>query len=61
MLNVSDLSVSYGLHRALAGVYLNVSPGEIVVLLGANGCRKKYAAAHYLRRVRGDMPKAGLN
>lgn len=40
MLNVSDLSVSYGLHRALAGVHLNVSAGEIVVLLGANGAGK---------------------
>lgn len=40
MLSISDLSVSYGLHRALAGVSLNVSPGEIVVMLGANGAGK---------------------
>ncbi|MEX3010669.1 ABC transporter ATP-binding protein [Hoeflea sp. TYP-13] len=40
MLSVTDISVSYGLHRALAGVSLNVSPGEIVVILGANGAGK---------------------
>lgn len=40
MLNISDLSVSYGLHRALAGVSLKVELGEIVVMLGANGAGK---------------------
>ena len=40
MLSISDLTVSYGLHRALAGVSLTVSPGEIVVMLGANGAGK---------------------
>ena len=40
MLNVTNLSVSYGLHRALADVTLNVAPGEIVVILGANGAGK---------------------
>jgi len=40
MLSITSLSVSYGLHRALAGVSLNVSAGEIVVMLGANGAGK---------------------
>lgn len=40
MLKISDLTVAYGLHRALTGVSLNVSPGEIVVMLGANGAGK---------------------
>ena len=40
MLTITDLSVSYGLHRALAGVSLTVAPGEIVVMLGANGAGK---------------------
>jgi len=40
MLEVRGLSVSYGKHQALAGVDLDVKPGEIVVMLGANGAGK---------------------
>ena len=40
MLEVRGLSVSYGQHRALAGVDLAVRAGEIVVMLGANGSGK---------------------
>ena len=40
MLSVSGLSVRYGKHLALDGVSLSVGPGEIVVMLGANGAGK---------------------
>jgi branched-chain amino acid transport system ATP-binding protein len=40
MLEVRDLSASYGKHLALAEVALDVNPGEIVVILGANGAGK---------------------
>ncbi|WP_193170956.1 ABC transporter ATP-binding protein [Nisaea nitritireducens] len=40
MLEVRDISVSYGLHEALHGVSITVEPGEIVVILGANGAGK---------------------
>ena len=40
MLEVEDLSVAYGKHRALDGVSLSVNTGELVVLLGANGAGK---------------------
>jgi branched-chain amino acid transport system ATP-binding protein len=37
MLEVQNLSVQYGQHRAVDGVALSVAQGEIVVILGANG------------------------
>jgi acyl-CoA reductase-like NAD-dependent aldehyde dehydrogenase/ABC-type branched-subunit amino acid transport system ATPase component len=40
MLDVADLSVSYGKHLAISGVSLSVGRGEIVVMLGANGAGK---------------------
>src|SRR5262245_43347685 len=40
MLEVSQLSVSYGKHLALDRVGLTVGRGEIVVMLGANGAGK---------------------
>jgi ABC-type branched-subunit amino acid transport system ATPase component len=40
MLEVSAVSAFYGKHRALDSVSLNVSRGEVVVILGANGAGK---------------------
>jgi acyl-CoA reductase-like NAD-dependent aldehyde dehydrogenase/ABC-type branched-subunit amino acid transport system ATPase component len=40
MLDVAQLSVSYGKHLALLDVSLSVGRGEVVVMLGANGAGK---------------------
>lgn len=40
MLEVRDLTVTYGKHQALSSTSLRVAPGEIVVILGANGAGK---------------------
>lgn len=40
MLEVRGVSVHYGQHKALEDVSLQVMPGEIVVMLGANGAGK---------------------
>ena len=40
MLEVQNLSVSYGRIAAVRDVSLTVSPGEIVSLIGANGAGK---------------------
>lgn len=40
MLEVSRLSHSYGKHRALADIALQVGRGEIIAILGANGAGK---------------------
>ena len=40
MLEVRDISVAYGQHRALTDATLSVGRGEIVVILGANGAGK---------------------
>src|SRR5262245_32898724 len=55
MLDVSSLSVSYGKHRALDNVAVNVARGEIVVILGANGAGK----TTLLKAVAGLVPAPG--
>jgi branched-chain amino acid transport system ATP-binding protein len=54
MLEIANLSVSYGLHRAVDGVTLNVRKQEIVVILGANGGGK----TSLLKAVAGMVPVA---
>jgi branched-chain amino acid transport system ATP-binding protein len=56
MLEISDLSVSYGAISALGGITLKVAPGAIVTLIGGNGAGKTTT----LRTISGLLrPKGG--
>ncbi len=55
LLTVNDLSVNYGLIRAVKGVSFHVDEGEIVSLIGANGAGK----TTIMHAVNGLIPKAG--
>jgi branched-chain amino acid transport system ATP-binding protein len=56
MLEVTDLSVSYGAISALAGISLRLDPGAIVTLIGGNGAGKTTT----LRTISGLLrPKSG--
>jgi len=55
ILEVRDLSVSYGAIKALKSVSLSLSEGEIVTLIGANGAGKTTT----LRAIMGLVPAAG--
>ena len=55
MLEVSDISVAYGQHRALTDVgACRSNRGEIVVILGANGAGK----TSFLKAIAGIVPCA---
>jgi branched-chain amino acid transport system ATP-binding protein len=54
MLESRNLSVFYGRHRAVENVSVKVSPGEIVVMLGANGAGK----STFLRAIAGQTKAA---
>jgi len=56
ILDVTDLAVHYGRHRALAGVSLSVAPGEIVGVIGETGSGKSTLARAVLGLVK---PAAG--
>ena len=53
MLRFEGVSLKYGSFRALDGVTMHVNPGELVVMLGANGAGKSslFLAASGLRKV----------
>lgn len=55
LLEVNNLSVSYGLIKAVKGVSFSVNEGEIVSLIGANGAGK----TTIMHALGGIIPKAG--
>lgn len=54
-LRVRDLSVGYGKRQVLSNVTLDVDSGEIVALLGENGCGK----TTLFRAIQGSIPRSG--
>jgi branched-chain amino acid transport system ATP-binding protein len=63
-LRLSDVHVNYGSSEILRGIDLALNPGEVVVLLGANGCGKSTAlnAISGFARVRkGTITLSGRN
>jgi ABC-type branched-subunit amino acid transport system ATPase component len=64
ILDVHDLSVSYGAINAVRGVSLRVAPGEVVALIGANGAGKSTILNTLSGLIRPDSGSAifdGLN
>ena len=55
LLEVQELSVSYGPIRALQGVSISVDEGEIVCIIGPNGAGK----SSLLRSLSGQVPMCG--
>lgn len=56
MISIHGLSKSYGRHRVLDGLDLQARPGEVTLLVGANGCGKTTT----LRQLSGlSAPDAG--
>jgi len=55
ILRVAGLRVSYGGIQAVKGVDLQIAPGELIALIGANGAGKTTS----LRAITGSLPWAG--
>ena len=61
MLEVKNLAVTYGRHRALEGVSLKVEKGEICVILGANGAGKSSLLKAIAGMVKADAGEVFMN
>ena len=54
IISVRDVRVSYGKHRVLDGVNLDVRQGEVMVLLGGSGSGKSTLIRHMVGLERPD-------
>jgi phospholipid/cholesterol/gamma-HCH transport system ATP-binding protein len=54
IISVRDLHVSYGTHRVLDGINLDVRQGEVIVLLGGSGSGKSTLIRHIVGLERPD-------
>lgn len=61
MLTVDSLSHSYGGIQVLGGVYLSVSPGEVLGVVGRNGCGKTTMLRAMLGELRADHLHLTIN
>lgn len=62
MLQVTDLTVSYGAIKALRGITFNVEKGEIITLIGSNGAGKTttlHAVSNIIRKESGSVNFCG--
>lgn len=62
MLEVKDLTVSYGAIKALRGISFSVGDGEIVTLIGSNGAGKTttlHAVSNIIKKAGGTVTFAG--
>lgn len=62
MLEVKDLSVSYGAIKALRGISFNVEDGAIVTLIGSNGAGKTttlHAISNIIKKTSGSVMFSG--
>jgi branched-chain amino acid transport system ATP-binding protein len=57
MLEIENLHVQYGSIEALHGISLNVKPGEMVALLGANGAGKSTTLMSIMRLPPPEAPR----
>jgi phospholipid/cholesterol/gamma-HCH transport system ATP-binding protein len=54
IISIRDVTVSYGTHRVLKGINLEVTRGEVIVLLGASGSGKSTLLRHIIGLERPD-------
>ena len=60
MLQIKNLSVSYGAIEAVKNISLTVNDGEIVSLIGANGAGQNHDIAYHHRSYSGGFRRGAV-